>query len=197
MPIPTTQIYSSRKTNCGHRFQIQRPSSILLPQSELGDALPQPRRRHGRATGPRRPGNLELPTKSHMCDTKQRATRTSGGGTHPKTRRSRARPRWVATVMLRWAIRAPLKPYVINRTHEHEPQGTANTPAKLGGPGGDRTPTSSMAASFLSPLVCLQYQALRCDGTGSRCHTFIGAGGESAPRRSAQNLLLALWSARS
>jgi hypothetical protein len=57
--------------------------------------------------------------------------------------------------------------------------------------------TSSMAASFLSPSVCLQYQALRCDGTGSRCQTFIGAGGESAPRRSAQNLLVALWSARS
>jgi hypothetical protein len=42
---PTAQIYSSRISNCGHRFQIQRPSSILLPQSKLGDALPQPRRR--------------------------------------------------------------------------------------------------------------------------------------------------------
>jgi hypothetical protein len=98
------------------------------PPSEQGSALPQLQRRHGRATGPRRPGNPVLPTKSHMRYTKHRATWTGGEGTHPKTRHSRARPRWVATVMLRWAIRAPLKPYVINRTHEHEPQGTADTP---------------------------------------------------------------------
>jgi hypothetical protein len=94
------------------------------------------------------PGNPELPAKSHMRYTKQRALRTGGRGTHSKTWRSRARPRWVVMVMLRWAIRELSKPHVINHTHEHKPPSTTNTLAKFGGPGGDRTLTSPWRQAF-------------------------------------------------
>ena len=59
-----------------------------------------------------------------------------------------------------------MKPYVINRTHEHEPQGMADTPAKLGGPGGDRIPTSSMAVALTQAP---RRQRSRFNGVGESC----------------------------